>query len=133
MRGAVLIEEPDRAGEICDYASTRLRFAAIWPERTPDEGPPLLAMHQKGRRVGVLRRVAFNDRRRRMYVVAEVSHDEEWAKVQSRFYMGLSIGGLYAARWRDEDTGLKRYTADILEISLVDRPCMPSARLRWAA
>ncbi len=42
-------------------------------------------------------------------------------------YTGFSQGGSYVRRWTDED-GLKRYTVDPVEISLVDLPCLPEAR-----
>ena len=40
-------------------------------------------------------------------------------------------GGRYVDRWADPETGLIRYTADPLEISLVDLPCLPDATFEY--
>ncbi|MDE2468048.1 MAG: hypothetical protein KGL35_04735, partial [Bradyrhizobium sp.] len=49
-------------------------------------------------------------------------------KVEQGVYTGFSQGGRYVKRWKDpENDTLMRYTAEPLEVSLVDSPCLPDA------
>lgn len=123
--GVALAEEADLAGEICDYEATRPLLAA----RFAAGQLALQAMHAPGR-VGVITDVAFDDGRRRIRIRAEIFDARAWARIVERVWRGLSIGGRYERRWRCERVGLMRYAADVAEISLVDSPGMPSARLR---
>jgi hypothetical protein len=61
-------------------------------------------------------------------ICGKVVDDAEWAKVEEGVYTGFSQGGRYLKRWPDPDRpSLTRYTAEPLEVSLVDHPCLPEA------
>ena len=130
VHGVATAETPDRAGEICDYASSKPYFEAWSSEAREASGGKSLgavrAMHQRIA-AGKLTDIAFDDGAKRILVAAKIVDDEEWRKVVEGVYTGFSQGGRYVARWTDEPTGLTRYTAEPSEISLVDVPCLPGA------
>jgi hypothetical protein len=76
---------------------------------------------------GKLTDIAFDDEGKRILVAAKIVDDDEWEKVLEGVYTGFSQGGRYVKRWTDPETGLMRYTANPVEISLVDVPCLPGA------
>ncbi len=127
--GLATAEAEDRAGEICDYASTRPLYEKWSEEIAKSTGGKSLgnlrAMHGPVA-AGKVTRINFNDTDKQIEICAKVIDDAEWAKVAEGVYTGFSQGGAYARRWTDED-GLTRYTADPSEISLVDLPCLPQA------
>lgn len=132
--GVATAERPDRAGEICDYASTKPYFEAWSAEaRNASGGKSLGAVRAMHGRVaaGKLTDVNFDDEGKRILVAAKIVDDDEWEKVREGVYTGFSQGGRYVDRWADPETGLIRYTADPLEISLVDLPCLPDATLEY--
>jgi hypothetical protein len=129
--GVVTAETPDVAGEVCDYASTKPQYQK-WSTNfaSATDGKSfgnLRAMHGNvaaGKLVGI----AFNDAQKRIEICGKVVDDAEWQKVEEGVYTGFSQGGRYLKRWRDPDhPGLMRYTAEPLEVSLVDHPCLPEA------
>jgi hypothetical protein len=130
VHGVATAEAPDRAGEICDYESTKPYFEAWSAEAHEASGGKSLgavrAMHQRIA-AGKLTDIAFDDEGTRILVAAKIVDDDEWGKVVEGVYTGFSQGGRYVARWTDEDSGMTRYTADPTEISLVDVPCLPGA------
>ena len=128
--GVATAEVEDRAGEICDYASTKPMYEK-WSEAiaTSSNGRSfgnLRAMHGQVA-AGKVTEIAFNDDAKQIEICAKVVDDREWQKVEEGVYTGFSQGGTYARRWTDE-RGAKRYTADPHEISLVDLPCLAEAR-----
>lgn len=127
--GLATAETPDRAGEVCDYASTKPLYekwsGSIAKATDGRSLGNLRAMHGKVA-AGKVTQIAFNDDARQIEICAKVVDDAEWKKVEEGVYTGFSQGGAYAKRWRGED-GLMRYTADPSEVSLVDLPCLPSA------
>ena len=128
--GLATAEVADRAGEICDYASTKPMYEK-WSEQiaTSSGGKSfgnLRAMHGQVA-AGKVTEIAFNDEAKQIEICAKVVDDVEWTKVEEGVYTGFSQGGTYARRWTDE-LGSKRYTADPHEISLVDLPCLAEAR-----
>lgn len=127
--GLATAETPDRAGEVCDYASTKPLYekwsGSIAKATDGRSLGNLRAMHGKVA-AGKVTQIAFNDDARQIEICAKVVGDAEWRKVEEGVYTGFSQGGAYAKRWRGED-GLMRYTADPSEVSLVDLPCLPSA------
>ncbi|MGN8097170.1 hypothetical protein [Methylobacterium sp. 22177] len=127
--GLATAEAPDRAGEVCDYASTKPLYekwsGSIAKATDGRSLGNLRAMHGKVA-AGKVTQIAFNDDARQIEIYAKVVDDAEWRKVEEGVYTGFSQGGAYAKRWRGED-GLMRYTADPSEVSLVDLPCLPSA------
>jgi hypothetical protein len=130
VHGVATAEAPDRAGEVCDYETTKPYFAA-WSEtaREASGGKSLGAVRAMHARVaaGKLTDISFDDEGKRILVAAKIVDDEEWNKVLEGVYTGFSQGGRYVKRWEDPDTGFIRYTANPTEISLVDVPCLPGA------
>ena len=127
--GLATAEVEDRAGEICDYVSTKPLYEKWSEEIAKSSGGKSLgnlrAMHGPVA-AGKVTKIFFNDADKQIEICAKVIDDTEWAKVTEGVYTGFSQGGAYARRWTDED-GLTRYTADPSEISLVDLPCLPQA------
>ncbi|MGQ0446170.1 MAG: hypothetical protein ACT4O2_13850 [Beijerinckiaceae bacterium] len=127
--GLATAETEDRAGEICDYASTKPLYEK-WSEE--------IAKSTRGKSFGNLRAmhgpvaagkvtaITFNDAGKQIEICAKVVDDAEWAKVVEGVYTGFSQGGAYERRWTDAE-GRTRYTAAPNEISLVDLPCLPQA------
>lgn len=127
--GLATAEAEDRAGEICDYASTKPNYEKWSAEIARTSGGKSLgnlrAMHGNVA-AGKVTEINFNDAERQIEICAKVIDDAEWEKVREGVYTGFSQGGAYARRWTDAD-GLTRYTAEPSEISLVDLPCLPQA------
>ncbi|MGH6830206.1 MAG: hypothetical protein ACREDG_03525, partial [Methylocella sp.] len=127
--GLATAETEDRAGEICDYASTKPLYEK-WSEE--------IAKSTRGKSFGNLRAmhgpvaagkvtaITFNDAGKQIEICAKVVDETEWAKVVEGVYTGFSQGGAYEKRWTDAE-GFTRYTAAPNEISLVDLPCLPQA------
>ena len=128
--GVATAEVADRAGEVCDYASTKPLYekwsAAISASTGGKSLGNLRAMHGNVA-AGKVTTLTFNDAAKQIEICAKVVDDAEWGKVAEGVYTGFSQGGTYARRWTDE-AGAKRYTADPHEISLVDLPCLAQAR-----
>jgi hypothetical protein len=128
--GLATAEAEDRAGEICDYASTKPNYEKWSAEIAKSTNGKSLgnvrAMHGAVA-AGKVTKINFNDADKQIEICAKVIDDAEWEKVAEGVYTGFSQGGAYARRWTDED-GLTRYTAEPSEISLVDLPCLPQAR-----
>ena len=129
--GVATAELPDVAKEICDYASTKPLYQK-WSDgfSKATDGKSLgnlRAMHGNVA-AGKLTEIAFNDDDKKIEICAKVVDDAEWAKVEEGVYSGFSQGGRYVKRWPDPaDSKLTRYTAEPLEVSLVDNPCLPDA------
>jgi hypothetical protein len=127
--GVATAEAEDRAGEICDYTTTKPLYEK-WSEE--------IAKSTKGKSLGNLRAmhgpvaagkvtaITFNDDEKQIEICAKVVDDAEWTKVLEGVYTGFSQGGNYERRWTDSE-GKARYTAAPNEISLVDLPCLPQA------
>lgn len=131
--GRAVQEEPDLANEIFDYEKSKPYFAAwsgAFAKNTDGKSVGnVRAMHGKVA-AGKLTELVFNDADKAIDVCAEIVDDAEWKKVQSGVYTGFSIGGKYVGG-KTEDAvhkGVMRYTANPSEISIVDSPCIPSAR-----
>lgn len=127
--GVATADIEDRAGEICDYESTRPLYEkwsnAIAKSTGGKSLGNLRAMHGPVA-AGKVTTINFNDRDKQIEVCAKVVDDAEWTKVKEGVYTGFSQGGSYVKRWTDSD-GRTRYTAEPKEISLVDLPCLPEA------
>jgi hypothetical protein len=129
--GVVTAEKPDVCGEVCDYASTKPHYEK-WSQNfaSATDGKSLgnlRAMHANVA-AGKLVEIAFNDEQKRIEICGKVVDDAEWLKVEEGVYTGFSQGGRYLRRWPDPDEpALMRYTAEPLEVSLVDHPCLPEA------
>lgn len=129
--GRATQEVEDRSGEIFDYESSKPYFEKWSDSVKKDSGGKSLgnvrAMHSSVA-VGKLTSIDFNDSDKAIDVVSKIIDDAEWKKVIEGVYTGFSIGGSYVKRWDDKDDAtIKRFTANPVEISIVDRPCVPSA------
>jgi hypothetical protein len=132
--GRAAAEEVDRSGEIMDYLSTKPHFQKWSADVAGDTDGKSLgnlrAMHGKVA-AGKLTEIAFDDEAKAIDVCAKVVDDAEWKKVLEGVYSGFSIGGSYVGESTVEKINgqdVKRYTARPNELSLVDRPCIPSAK-----
>lgn len=126
-------EEPDKANEIMDYASAKGQFEAWsngYSERTKGLSKGnVRAMHKKDHASGRVDQLDFNDADKAFDVVMKIVDDNDWAKCLEGIYTGVSVGGGYLRKWTDPDNpALTRYTPVVRELSLVDDPCIPSAR-----
>jgi hypothetical protein len=129
--GVVTAETPDVIGEVCDYASTKPHYQKWSQNFASASGGKsfgnLRAMHGAVA-AGKLVDIAFNDAQKRIEICGKVVDDDEWRKVEEGVYTGFSQGGRYLKRWPDPQApALTRYTAEPLEVSLVDHPCLPEA------
>jgi hypothetical protein len=128
--GRATEEVRDSANEIMDYKSS----APLFQSRTQEnfqrsDGQnlmPLRSMHQNIA-AGKVVQFDYKDGEKAIDICAHVVDENEVKKVKNHVYTGFSVGGKYARRW--PDGGSMRYTADPREISLVDTPAVPTARL----
>jgi hypothetical protein len=121
-------ETPDRAGEICDYATAKPAFEAWSAElQKASDGKSLGNIRGQHSNIaaGRLVELTFDDDLKKIGFVAHIVDDNEWRKVEAGVYTGFSPGGRYAKRW--QDGRYKRYTPDVRELSIVDVPCNPTA------
>jgi hypothetical protein len=135
--GRAAQEVADKSGEIMDYASSKPNFekwsADVSAASDGQSLGNLRAMHGKVA-AGKLTQIEFNDAANAIDVCCKVVDNNEWDKVLEGVYTGFSIGGAYAKRWDDPveksegGKALIRYTADPSELSLVDRPCIPTSK-----
>jgi hypothetical protein len=129
--GVVTAERPDAIGEVCDYESTKPHYQK-WSQHFADvtDGKSLgnlRAMHGNVA-AGKLTEIVFDDAGKQIEICAKVVDDDEWAKVDEGVYTGFSQGGKYLKRWPDPaNPRLTRYTAEPVEVSLVDNPMLPGA------
>jgi len=131
--GRACQEVVDRVGEIFDYESSKPLFQK-WSKSQLEasmgkSAGNIRAMH-KDVAAGVIvpeGGLVFHDDERAIDVCSKIVDDAEWAKVLSGTYTGYSIGGSYAKKWEDPELKRTRYTGDPIEISLVDRPAVPTA------
>lgn len=130
--GRATEEIGDRAQEIFDYTTSKPYFEEWSASCYKDSGGKsfgnLRAMHSAVA-AGKLEDLIFVDNQKAIDVSCKVVDDAEWKKVLEGVYTGFSVGGTYIKKWTDkEDASKKRYTAKPTEISLVDRPCVPTAK-----
>lgn len=128
--GIASAEEIDHMGEIFDYASSK-PYIAAWSkdfqEKTGGKSfGNLRAMHQ-AISAGVLTDLKFDDEKKAVLVCAKVVDEAEWKKVLAGVYTGFSFGGQAVQRWANKEEKGTRYTLDPSELSLADKPCVPSA------
>ena len=122
-------EIPDKTNEILDYELSKPNFIN-WSKSFEAATNGLSkgnvrVMHTK-HVVGKLVEFEPDDENKRFNVCAKIVDDQEWQKVLQGLYTGFSVGGKYGKTW--QDGAHKRYEAKPSEISLVDSPCIPTAR-----
>lgn len=129
--GIAAAEEVDRAGEIFDYESSRPYIETWSAQQAKESGGAnygnVRAMHGDVSAGKIVCPIDFDDESKTVNVCIKVVDDGEWRKVLEGVYTGLSFGGQYVRRWED-DTAM-RYTLKPQELSLADRPCVPSASI----
>lgn len=126
--GLATAEVVDKDGEIFDYASSKPYFQD-WSREISDatSGRSLgnvREMHRSSA-VGKLVDLAFDDERKTIAVGAKIVDDAAWEKCVEGVYTGFSIGGRYVNLWPDGE--FLRFTAQPVEISVVDNPAVPNA------
>ena len=126
--GVATAEVVDKEGEIFDYASSKPYFEA-WSDEISKatEGKSLgnvREMHEPSA-VGKLVAIDFDDQLKQVRVGAKIVDDIAWQKCTLGVYTGFSIGGAYVKAWKDGE--FTRFTANPVEISVVDNPCVPGA------
>ncbi|WP_372395290.1 hypothetical protein ABMY26_06690 (plasmid) [Azospirillum sp. HJ39] len=129
IHGRAVQEVPDRSREILDYESAKPAFLE-WSKACEDATAGLSkgnvrVMHGKSV-AGKVVDIAFNDDEKAIDIVVKVVDDNEWRKCLEGCYTGFSVGGSYAKKWQDGE--FTRYTPRVTEVSLVDRPCIPTAK-----
>lgn len=127
--GRAVQEVPDASGEIFDYKSSKPYFEK-WVDETREatKGKSLgniRAMHTNVA-AGKAIEVTFHDDECAIDIAAKIVDDNEWEKVQEGVYTGFSIGGNYVGK-KTREGDVMRYTAAPTEVSLVDKPCIPTA------
>src|SRR5208337_4021309 len=128
--GIAAEEIPDQAGEIFDYEASKPLIKA-WSDDSflHSNGKSwgnLRAMHDPKKAAGLLTDIVYNDAAKRVEVSGRVVDTGELTKLTAGVYTGLSFGGSYA--WRKQDGIHVRYAAKPVELSLADKPCVPTAR-----
>jgi hypothetical protein len=130
--GTLAQEVVDRSGEIMDYDTTKVEIQKWSDGMSKASGGKNLgnirAMHTANVAAGKLVSIDFDDANKAVTGCAEIVDDAEWEKVLKGVYTGFSIGGKYLRKWADGvHKGVTRYTASVIETSLVDLPCIPTA------
>lgn len=133
VSGRACASVPDRSGEIMDWETGKVAIqdwsnSFVQATNGLSKGN-VRVMHDPKKVAGKVVEISFDDDAKAVDVVCKVVDDQEWRKVEEGVYTGFSIGGGYASRWRDDATGLTKYTPRLAEISLVDRPCIPGCHI----
>lgn len=137
FEGVMASEAPDGDKEIFDYATSKPYFKS-WVEtsRSLSDGKSVgnvREMHTN-KAVGKLTAVAFDDDGKRLTVKGKLVDADARTKASEGVLTGLSIGGDYVKRWMDpQEPKYTRYTAKPHEVSVVDFPCNPDAKMTLVA
>jgi hypothetical protein len=126
--GVATAEVVDKEGEIFDYQSSKPYFKN-WSDEIAKatDGKSLgnvREMHEPSA-VGKLVAISFDDDLKQIRVGARIVDSVAWQKCMLGVYTGFSIGGAYVQSWKDGE--YVRFTANPVEISVVDNPCVPGA------
>lgn len=137
--GRAAQEVPDGSQEIMDYASSKPNFlkwsgdALARTQLLPEENRSLgnvRVMHEPYA-AGKVTKFDCNDLDKAFDIATYIHDDNAWDGVLKGIYTGFSIGGSYEKRWRDfNNPRLTRYTANPVEVSLVDAPAIPTATFK---
>jgi hypothetical protein len=133
--GTVTAELPDLDMEVCDYVTTKAFYEKRTAEnlqKTSIEGmkPSIMPFRQMHQLVtqGAGRTIVFDDAAKTIKMGFDVVDSNAVKMWKAGCFVGFSQGGAYVKQWPDpEHDGCVRYTADPLEVSAVDSPCLPSA------
>lgn len=135
--GRATQETLDRQGEVLDYEASKPYWEEWIKESQEASGGKSMGnvrvMHRPDIAAGKLVRVDFNDQEKSIDVAAKVVDEAEWQKVLEGVYTGFSQGGKYISKKNDPLVagfgGMPAVRVVIApkELSLVDRPAVPSA------
>lgn len=133
--GTIGCEEVDHSGEILDYESSKATFQKWSDEQYKASGGKsygnVRAMHSRIAAGKISEPLQFDDANKMIHACAYISDDAEWQKVLDGVYTGFSPGGGYAKRAPDKaQPHFMRYTPSVIEVSIVDVPCQPSATFK---
>ena len=124
-------ETTDYADESMDYEGSKPNFQKWSDEAYERSGGKsygnIREMHSAIAAGKLKEPLIFDDVNKTVDIVVYVSDDSSWQKVKDGVLTGASIGGSYQDIKFDPVLGVKRYIADLTEISLVDSPCNPDA------
>lgn len=121
---AALFDRVDRGGDIVRRGAFA-RAVAAGPAHVP-----LLWQHQPGRPIGVIERLAEDDRGLR--VIGRLANGSAAANEAAALLRGGAVGGLsFGYRVRNSRTGTNHELTDLdlVEVSLVTFPMQPGARV----
>lgn len=129
--GVAAAEEPDRDKEILDYAGSKPYFQAWSDSVQKDSGGKSFGnvrfQHDDKRPVGhLVQPLEFDDARKQIRIAAKINEPQARNMLAEGDLTGFSIGGAYVQK-TPLGNGFTRYVANPSEISVVDRPCAPSA------
>lgn len=128
--GQAAAEVLDNSGEMFDYAGSKPYFEK-WSENayatSGGKSHGNIRVMHTSKVAGIVNApLGFDDDAKTIDCVAKVVDDAEWAMVLAGGYTGFSMGGRYVSRAKKSDN-ITRYVAEPVEISLVDKPCIPTA------
>ena len=128
--GVVIKNEVDRSGERPDWDATVTAIKKFEQESLDASGGRsrgnVREMHRKDSSAGIVEEYVYKpDRVLAKFVIADPVTN---AKIKAGAIVGVSVGGSYLSKIKGPD-GVTVYKPLIKEISVVDRPCGPSALL----
>jgi hypothetical protein len=129
--GIAAAEEVDGDNEIMDYQGSKPYFqkwsaSQLAASQGKSKGN-VRQQHDPKRVVGKLTAINFDDDNKQIQVTAQIDDPVAKQMLASGTLTGFSVGGDYVSRSRPTANGVVRYVASPAELSVVDRPCMPSA------
>jgi hypothetical protein len=135
VHSLITAQQPDLDKEVCDYVTTKALYEQRGAENlaktsVPGMIPscmPIREMHQL-KAIGAGRSIEYDDAKKTIHGLTHIVEPTAVLKFRSGVLIGFSQGGEYVKKWEDPDfPGCVRYTADPMEWSAVDAPCLPSA------
>lgn len=135
--GVVAAEVIDNSGELFDYEGSKPNFQkwSLNAEMTSGGKSKgnVRAMHGKVA-AGKVVDLGYDDDSKVISCCAKIVDDNEWKKVQEGVYTGFSMGGRYVSKTVEkiDNKDVTKYIGDPNEISIVDKPCIPTATFEWA-
>jgi len=128
--GVIACQEPDHDGEILDYFGSKPYIQNWSNTQLKNSGGKsygnVRVQHQADNIAGFLQSITFDDANKEVRVSAKVIDPVARQMLQEGALTGFSIGGSYVKK-TPLSNGLISYIANPVEISIVDRPCSPSA------
>ena len=129
--GVAAAEEPDGDQEVLYYSGSKPYFQN-WSNSVlrDSEGKSyvnVLFQHDNKRPVGrLIAPLEFDDAKKQVRVSAKIEEPQARSMLANGVLTGFSVGGSYVSK-SPMGNGLTSYIAKPAEISVVDRPCAPSA------